>query len=244
MQIELFENYDLLCEKIAEKIVVAIDNKPNSLICLGSGDTPLGVFDYLVDMANDNLVDFSATHFVGLDEWVGMDENDEGSCFFTMYQKLFIPLQIADNQIHCFNAKSSNLENECSKIDKLIEENGGLDFLLLGIGTNGHLAMNEPGTPFEIGCHVSQLATTTIATGQKYFKSSTPLNHGITIGLKQIAEAKEIILMANGNKKAEVIKKTVTSSLNVELPSSLLNKLSNVTLMADNEAGSLLTNNT
>jgi glucosamine-6-phosphate isomerase len=195
----------------------------------------------LVDMAQNNKVDFSATHFVGLDEWVGMDKNDEGSCFYTMYQKLFIPLKLTDNQIHCFNAKSNDLENECNKIDKLIERNNGLDFILLGIGTNGHLAMNEPGTPFETGCHISQLAESTIATGQKYFKSATPLSKGITIGLKQIAEAKEIILMANGTKKAEIIKQTVNSNLDILLPSSLLKTLPNTTILVDSEAGSLLT---
>lgn len=241
MKIETFENYDLLCKNIAEKIAIAINKKPNSLICLGSGDTPLGVFNLLVDMAKHKKIDFSATHFLGLDEWVGMDENDEGSCFYTMYQKLFIPLKLTDTQIHCFNAKSNDLENECHNIDKLIDANGGLDFILLGIGTNGHLAMNEPGTPFETGCHLSQLAETTIVTGQKYFKSATPLNKGITIGLKQIGEAKEIVLMANGRKKAEIIRQTVNSKLDILLPSSLLNTLPNATLVVDSEAGCLLT---
>jgi glucosamine-6-phosphate isomerase len=240
MQTTLFETYDLLCENVAEKIVRIINEKPSALICLGSGDTPLGVFDYLVDMAADGLVDFSNTQFVGLDEWLGMNENDEGSCFYTMYQKLFIPLDISPNHIHCFNAKSDNLLSECRKIDVLIQNNGGLDFILLGIGSNGHLAMNEPGTPFEIGCHISQLADSTITTGQKYFKSETPLNKGITIGLRHILEAKSIVLMANGTKKAQIIKETINAIPNINLPSSVLHLSKNVIVMVDVAAGGLI----
>jgi glucosamine-6-phosphate isomerase len=236
MQTQIFETYDILCKNVAEKIVETISKKPNALICLGSGDTPLGVFDYLVKLYEAGEVDFYNVHFVGLDEWLGMDENDEGSCFYTMYRNLFIPLKLQALQIHCFNAKSSDLENECKKIDELINESGGLDLILLGIGTNGHLAMNEPGTPFDIACHISKLAESTISTGQKYFKSETPLNLGITVGLKHIAETKEIILMANGAKKAEIIHKTVNSKPDISLPSSILSTLNNVSVMLDNEA--------
>jgi glucosamine-6-phosphate isomerase len=240
MQTQIFQTYDILCKNVAEKIVESVSKKPNALICLGSGDTPIGVFEYLVKMKNNGEVDFSNTHFVGLDEWLGMDENDEGSCFYTMYQKLFIPLKLEANQIHCFNAKSEDLENECKKINDLIKENGGLDLILLGIGTNGHLAMNEPGTPFNIGCHVSKLADSTISTGQKYFKSETPLQLGITVGLKHIAETKEIMLMANGAKKAEIIHKTIYSKPDISLPSSILKSLNNVLVMLDDQAASLL----
>lgn len=240
MQTQIFETYDILCKNVVEKIVESISKKPNALICLGSGDTPLGVFDYLMKSFENSEVDFSNVHFVGLDEWLGMDENDEGSCFYTMYQKLFIPLKIQASQIHCFNAKSSELENECKKIDELITQNGGLDLILLGIGTNGHLAMNEPGTLFNIGCHVSKLAESTISTGQKYFKSETPLNLGITVGLQHIANSKEIILMANGAKKADIIYKTIHSKPDISLPSSILSTLNNVSVMLDNEAASLL----
>ncbi|MES2795949.1 MAG: glucosamine-6-phosphate deaminase [Bacteroidota bacterium] len=238
MEIQIFEDYSALCENVAEIIVNQIQKKPDSLICLGSGDTPLGVFEILVKQGED--LDFSKVNFVGLDEWLGMDENDEGSCFYTMFQKLFIPLELKAEQIHCFDAKSDQLETECKKIDHLIDSNGGLDLILLGIGTNGHLAMNEPGTPFAIGCHVSKLAESTILTGQKYFKNSTPLALGITVGLRHIAEAKTIILMANGAKKAEIIHQTVHSKPNTALPSSILNTLPNSFLLVDKEAGNLL----
>lgn len=240
MQTQIFETYDILCRKVSEKIIETVVKNPNALICLGSGDTPLGVFEYLIKMYEKGEVDFSNVHFVGLDEWLGMDENDEGSCFNTMYQKLFIPLKLKASQIHCFYAKSNDLEIECKKIDELIDENGGLDLILLGIGTNGHLAMNEPDTPFEIGCHISKLAESTISTGQKYFKSETPLDLGITIGLKQIAQSKEVILMANGAKKAEIISKTISSKPVTSLPSSILSKAKNISVMLDSYAASLL----
>jgi glucosamine-6-phosphate isomerase len=235
-----FENYEILCKNVALKIVKVVNQNPTALICLGSGDTPLGVFDYLIKLSNEKLVDFSKIRFVGLDEWIRMDENDKGSCFNTMFERLFKPLNLVPNQLFLFNSKADDLVAECERIDKLIEENNGLDFLLLGIGTNGHLAMNEPNTPFDINCHISQLAPTTIETGQKYFTSATKLSLGITIGLQQISNAKSIILMANGIKKAEIIQKTYLSVPNVSLPSSILNNNKNCTLMVDTQAGSLI----
>ena len=146
----------------------------------------------------------------------------------------------AGNTLLCCAMALEDLEIECKKIDNLIDKNGGLDLILLGIGTNGHLAMNEPGTPFNSKCHVSKLADSTISTGQKYFKSSTPLSLGITVGLKHISNSKEIILMANGSKKAEIIHKTIHSKPDISLPSSILSTLNNVSIMLDNEAASLL----
>ncbi len=240
MDIQIFENYTTLCEKVAESIITIINQKPDALICLGSGDTPLGVFEILIKKAKNFEVDFSKTQFVGLDEWLGMDETDEGSCFNIMYQKLFIPLKIPKNHIHCFNAKSIDLELECKKIDNLIDNSNGLDLALLGVGTNGHLAMNEPNTPFDSTCYISKLADTTIITGQKYFKSETPLSLGITIGLKQIIESKSIILMANGSKKAEIIAKTINAVPDIELPSSILHLSEKAIIMVDKDAASLI----
>lgn len=218
----------------------AIAAKPDALLCLGSGDTPLGVFDILVKWHESGEIDFSKVHFVGLDEWLGMDEQDEGSCFYTMYQKLFIPLGLPATQIHCFDAKSTDADGECAKIDKLIAANAGLDFILLGIGSNGHLAMNEPGTLADALCHVSQLAESTILTGQKYFNKSTPLDKGITLGLKHIIEAKQIILMANGPQKAEIIKKTLDLESTSTIPSTFLKRAQNVSIMVDKAAAALL----
>jgi glucosamine-6-phosphate isomerase len=242
MHLQIYENYNLLSKKVAKHIIKIVKEKPDAIICLGSGDTPLGVFEHLVDFYQNGEVDFSKTHFVGLDEWVGMDKNDEGSCFFTMYKQLFDPLQIRPDQIHCFNAKSNDLVAECQIIDDLIDQNNGLDFLLLGIGLNGHLAMNEPGTSFQIGCHISKLAESTISTGQKYFKSNTPLELGITIGLRHVSASKNVVLMANGIKKAEIIAKTFHSDPNEALPSSILNSHKNAFLMVDKEAGSHIEN--
>ena len=240
MEIQIFENYEVLSQRVAEKIIEVVKQKPNALICLGSGDTPLGVFEVLVDKAKKHEVDFSKIHFVGLDEWLGMDETDVGSCFYTMFQKLFIQLKISENNIHCFNAKNENLAIECEKIDNLIDANHGLDLLLLGIGTNGHLAMNEPDTPFDVGCHVSKLAESTIATGQKYFNTATPLQLGITVGHRHIKGSKNIILMANGTKKAEIIQKTISANYSPEIPSTILQKVENVTVMLDADAAFLL----
>jgi glucosamine-6-phosphate isomerase len=234
---EIHQNYSELCQAVAQRVLLCIQKKPNALICLGSGDTPLGVFDILVQKANNASIDFSAVHFVGLDEWLGMNQHDVGSCFYTMYQKLFIPLNLKAQQIHCFDAKAENLPAECSKIDGLIEANGGLDFILLGIGTNGHLAMNEPGTAFDQTSHISVLAQSTIDVGQKYFNQNTPLTKGITLGMKQIASSKEIVLMANGTKKQAIIQELLhTTQANTNLPASMLLALPQASILLDTTA--------
>jgi glucosamine-6-phosphate isomerase len=242
MQKIITKNYAELSQKTAEIIAECIKNKPNAVICIASGDTPLGAYKVFAEMAKNQGIDFSQCTFVGLDEWVGMNKNDEGSCGYYLYRDLFNPLEITEDKIYCFDGKSADLQAECSKIDEIIIKNGGLDLLLVGIGLNGHIAMNEPNTSFDLYCHISQLAQMTIEVGQKYFKSNTPLDKGITIGLKHLQEAKHVILAANGEKKAAIIKQVFESEISEELPATILRKHHNSVVILDESAARLLNN--
>ena len=237
MTIQTFPNYEILSEATANLIIDVLKQKPEALICIASGDTPLGVCKFL---AQSDRKLFEKCTFVGLDEWVGMDENDEGSCKYGIYQNLLIPLNIPAERIRYFDAKAQDLESECQKINEFIASKDGLDVMLVGVGMNGHIALNEPNTPFDIYAHVSDLEEITKSVGQKYFTKDTILTQGITLGLAHLQEAKWSILIANGLRKASVINVALTDKITEKFPASIFQKLENSTVMLDIEAAQKL----
>jgi galactosamine-6-phosphate isomerase len=155
-----------------------------------------------------------------------------------MDEDFFIPLQVPEERIIFFNGTAVDLPHELGRINSLIAANGGLDIMLVGIGTNGHIAMNEPGTSFNTHAHISTLAEETKETGQKYFSMITELSKGITLGLKHFREARLPILMANGKKKTTIIRKTLSSPAVETLPASIIHLIDHGFVMLDQEASS------
>ena len=155
--------------------------------------------------------------------------------------KLFEPLQLPPSQYHLLNAMAEDLDAECKKMDALIDDKGGIDVMLVGIGMNGHIGFNEPGTPFNKFCHIAELDDTTKTVGQKYFKEQTALHQGITIGLGHLMNAKKVFLKADGKRKAEVIQKTVEGDITESFPASIMQQHANGFVIVDEEAASLLT---
>ncbi|MDZ7898713.1 MAG: glucosamine-6-phosphate deaminase [Arcicella sp.] len=233
MTIQKFPNYEELSAATAQLIIDVLIQKPEALICIASGDTPLGVCKFL---AQSDASLFKKCTFVGLDEWVGMDENDEGSCKFGIYEYLLKPLNITTERIKYFDAKAADLGLECEKINQFIASRGGLDVMLVGVGMNGHIALNEPSTSFDTYAHVSDLEEITISVGQKYFKKPTILTQGITLGLKHLREAQLPILIANGARKAPIIKKALTEEITEQFPASIIQKIPHSLVMLEKEA--------
>src|SRR5688572_8362039 len=165
------------------------------VLCMASGHTPGLTCDLLVKKLLDEQVDYSKITFLGLDEWVGLMPETEGSCHYFFQKKLFEPLRLLPSQYFLFNALTDNLNAECLKMDTLISEKG-IDIMLVGIGMNGHIGFNEPGTPFNSLSHVASLDETTRMTGQKYFQRQTQLEKGISIGLGQVLSSKKVFLLA------------------------------------------------
>jgi glucosamine-6-phosphate isomerase len=218
MIIRQFPDYDTLSQHAAEHIAAVINRKPDALLCLASGDTPTETYRQFVELVRAGQVDVSRCTFVGLDEWVGFGPDDIGSCSYYVYRDLFIPLSLRPDQIHVFDAKADDLTAECNRIDSLIRERGGLDLLLVGMGLNGHIALNEPGTPFDLGCHVGELAETTKTVGQKYFTQETTLTQGITLGLRHLTEAGDVILLVSGAKKAAILRDALSNPVTTAEP--------------------------
>lgn len=239
MIIEVMYNYSEMSIKTAEFIIEMVNKNPNALLCLAGGDTPIETYRLLVKASKEERVDFSQCKFVSLDEWVGLDENDEGSCKYFLYKEIFKPLNINKENICFFNAKCGDLQKECKRVDEFIFKNGPIDIILLGIGVNGHLGFNEPGIDFENYCHVLKLDKNTQTVGQKYFNKEMKLEYGISLGIKHILEAKTAILIANGEKKANIIKNLVEKDVTNEIPATALKLHANSFLFLDSDAAKL-----
>lgn len=240
MQLNIYKDYAALSSQAADEIIGLLKSKPDAVLCLAAGDTPRLTYSLLAKKATQQNVEFSRCTFIGLDEWVGIPPQNEGSCHFFLQNQLFGPLHISPAQIHLFDALSEDLDKECETMDKIIAEKGGIDLMLVGVGMNGHIGFNEPRVSFENYSHVTELDETTQSVGQKYFTQSTALKKGITLGLKHLIEARRVLLIANGIKKAEVMRKAMNEEININMPASIIRGHEQGIVMIDEEAASLL----
>jgi glucosamine-6-phosphate isomerase len=241
MTTKIFPDYQSLSRATADLIKDYISHKKNSLICIASGHTPVGVFRELIKDVTLGQLDISDCKFVSLDEWVGIDPKDPGSCLAMLKKDFFDPLNLPEHQTIYFDVTAKNLEKECDRINNLIEGNEGLDIMLVGVGTNGHIGMNEPGTSFWSYAHVSDLTEETKTVGQKYFAKQTELSKGLTLGLCHLQEAKLPIVMASGEKKAAIFQKAFTEPQPTEdIPLTICQIIEQGYVMLDKEAAKLM----
>jgi len=236
----IYDDYHELSVKTAEMIAGIILKKPDALLCFPAGETSVGTFKHLVELNKKGEISFKQCKIVGLDEWVNIGEMKRENCYSFLKKHLFDHIDYSLENFCFFDSESSDLERECNKTDNFIKENGPIDMILLGAGMNGHLGLNEPGTPFDLYSHIVTLAETTKAVGQKYFSGKAKLTSGITLGLKHIMEAEMVILQMNGIRKAEVSRRLIDSEISPAFPASILKSHSNSFLLLDKEASKYL----
>lgn len=243
MIVSVFSDYDALSEEAAKQVidVIRVANGPLTL-CFAAGDTPLGMFRALIKAYEKGQVSFRQCSFIGLDDWVGLTAEDYGSCRYTLDHAFFKFVDVHEDQLHFFNAAASDLEHELRKMNQWIDEKGGIDLIVLGIGRNAHLGFNEPGSSFDGLAHVVDLESGTQNVGQKYFEEEAHLSQGITIGLKQVIDARHVLVLANGEEKAEAVKKMVEGAITVHCPASILQEHPNCHVLIDGQAAKLLEN--
>ena len=232
MEIKTFNTKKALGEEVLGEIEKIVHLKKDAVLCLAAGHTSLELFRLMVEAYNGKQIDFSQCLFVGLDEWVGLGRGDDGSCIDFVYKNLFGPLNIQEEKIIFYDGKS-DLAKECAKIDQRIKEIGGIDFMLLGIGMNGHLGLNEPGTSFDKYSHVVVLDNTTKEVGQKYFCEKSLITKGITMGMRNLDSCKRIVLIATGEHKKTIVNKLVHSPITNDLPATYLKRLPQSILFTD-----------
>ena len=243
MKIFTGDTYQVMSGQAASDIISLTQTIKNPVLCTASGDTPAGLYKELVNEINQQKIDVSGWYFVSLDEWVGLNGGDEGSCRFHLNNQLFNPLQVAKDNIGFFDGKETDLNNECQNVENFIAEHGGIDIAILGLGMNGHVGMNEPGTSPALRSHVTELDNQTKKIGQKYFIKEQQLSQGITLGLATLMEASTIILVVSGRHKAEIAKKVLEGEISEQLPASLLRRHPGLRVYLDKEAASLLESN-
>jgi len=237
----IFDSPEILAQSAASKILNLVSTKPRAVICIASGDTPRLTNKYIAEGARTRQIDFSQVQFISLDEWVGIPATNTGSCYYFLEETIFEPLKIPAAHIHFFNSTASDLAAECERINQIIIQLGGIDCLVVGIGMNGHIGFNEPGTSSNLSAHVIELDPVTQQVGQKYFSASTPLKKGITLGLAQFMQSRMALLLATGTKKALIIKKALAENVSVAIPASLIQQHRNAFVLLDKQAAGLLT---
>jgi glucosamine-6-phosphate deaminase len=231
------ENYTEMSLEAGKIIVDKIRTNPSLTLGLATGSTPKGVYDYLIQDHEENETTYKQVKSVNLDEYIGLSTGDPNSYHYFMNQNLFKHLDINENQTHIPNGAASDLEQECLRYEQLIKELGGIDLQLLGIGQNGHIGFNEPGTPFTSTTHIVTLAQNTREANSRFFNSLEEVpTHAITMGIASILKSKEILLLVSGEGKAEALYKFVNGEISEEFPASALKYHSNVTVIADRDA--------
>jgi glucosamine-6-phosphate isomerase len=238
MKFFVADNYAKMSKKVANDVIDIMQSRKDPLICTASGDSPAGLYNDIAERVSHKQLNTSSWFFVGLDEWIPMNGNDEGSCRYHLNKQLFHPLQTGVDKICFFDGRANDLEAECERTESFIQHHGGIDVAILGVGMNGHVGMNEPGTSINTRSHVADLAPTTQTVGQKYFTSEQKLTKGITLGLKTLMEAKNIILLISGKHKADITQKILEDAVSENLPATLLRNHPALKIYLDSDAAS------
>lgn len=240
MKLTIVNTYEELSRLAADDVIRVMHYASHPLLCPASGDSPAGLYKELATRFTNQELNVTPWYFVGLDEWVGMDGGDEGSCRYHLNQQLFDPLQVLEERICFFDGKAVDLTQECDKVEDFISEHGGIELAVVGLGMNGHIGMNEPGTPSAHRSHVTNLDPVTQKVGQKYFKEQTRLTQGITLGLANLMEARHLILIVSGNHKASIVKQMLEGDISEQLPASILRQHPNLRIYLDKDAAALI----
>ena len=240
MKIFIDNTYDDMSKHVADDVINIMQPLSQPLFCVASGHSPKGLYKELARLQNESLLNILQWYFLGLDEWIGLDRNDEGSCRYMLNEDVFKPLHVKEEKICCFDGKANDTDKECERIENFIQQHGGIDVAILGIGMNGHIGLNEPGTSSTSPSHVSVVDEVTKKVGQKYFSRPQNLMHGITLGLATLMDAKHLILLVSGEKKAAILQQALEGEKTENIPASLIRDHPDFMVYADKDAAKLL----
>jgi len=235
------DTYELMSKKAAQMLVAQVNLKPNSVIGLATGSTPEGMYKELADMYSRDEVDFSETTFFNLDEYNNIRPDNEQSYAYYMHENLYRHINADKSRIHIPSGMSEDVEQVCIDYDQSIQDNGNIDLQILGIGNNGHIGFNEPDVHFEAGTHLVELDEATIEANARFFDSIDDVPRtAISMGIRNIMHSKKIVLIANGEKKAHILKEMLFGPVTPNVPASILQLHNDVTLILDPESASEL----
>ena len=242
MKIIRAKDYQDMSRKAANIISAQVIMKPDCVLGLATGGTPVGTYAQLVDWYNKGDLDFSEVTTVNLDEYRGLPKEHPQSYWYFMNENLFSKVNIDPAKTNLPDGTNLDTAAECARYNGIIHKLGGSDLQLLGIGPNGHIGFNEPGEAFELETHCIDLAPTTIEANKRFFDGNETLvpKQAYTMGIKTIMQARKVLVVANGKAKAQAVKDAVTGPVTPACPGSILQLHPDCILVADEEALSLL----
>lgn len=239
MQVLILRDYDELSREAARRVVAFVLREPRAVLGFPTGETPLGMYKALVRFHQEGLVDFSEVAVFNLDEYLGLSPTHPAS--FRRYMEAHFLDHVPVGTYHIPDSKTDDPEAECRRYEELIAEAGGLDLVVLGLGPNGHIAFNEPGTPFEVPTHVAELARETREREARRFGSVGEVpEKAITMGIRTIMNAREVILLAAGAEKAVTVRDALFGPITTQVPASVLQLHPRLTVILDRGAASAL----
>ena len=237
MKIIRAKDYNDMSRKAANIISAQVIMKPNCVLGLATGGTPVGTYKQLVDWYNKGDLDFSEVTTINLDEYRGLPREHPESYWSFMHRNLFDLVNINPASINLPDGTNMDAEAECARYDYVIKRVGGIDLQLLGIGHDGHIGFNEPGSAFELGTHCVDLTQETIEANKRFFESIDDVpRQAYTMGIKTIMQARKVLLVASGKDKASIVKKAFFGPVTPEVPASILQMHPDFILVGDEEA--------
>lgn len=241
MNIIKVKNYDELSKMSASLIAAQIKNKKDSILGLATGSSPVGTYKELIDLYEKGDLDFSNIRTVNLDEYKGISRNNEQSYYYFMNDKLFSHINIDKTNTHIPDGTKENALKECEAYEKLIEDLGGIDLQLLGLGHNGHIGFNEPSDTFPKVTHNVALTKSTIEANARFFANMDEVpKEAYTMGIGSIFKAKKIVVIVSGKDKAKIVKEAFYGEITPKVPASILQLHPDVNVIVDEEAAGLL----
>lgn len=244
MKIYAAKDYEDLSRKAANLISAQIIMKPDAVLGLATGSTPVGAYRQMIQWHEQGDLDFSSIRSVNLDEYKGLSGEHDQSYRYFMNHNLFDHVNIDKGQTNVPNGLAEDPEAECARYDGVIKEMGGIDLQLLGIGGNGHIGFNEPSDVFEKGTHVVTLTEETRQSNARFFSSIDEVpTHALTMGIGGIMSAKKILLLASGEAKAQAVYDSCFGPVTPRVPASILQLHKDVVVIADEAALTLVRKN-
>ena len=237
MKIYVSDDYKDMSRKAANIVSAHVILNPACVLGLATGSTPIGMYKQLIDWYNKGDLDFSQVKSVNLDEYVGLAPTHDQSYRYFMQHNLFDHVNIDPANTNVPNGLASDPEAECERYNQVIRSMGGIDIQVLGMGHNGHIGFNEPGQAFELETHVVNLTDRTIEANARFFASKDEVpKRAITMGIKSIMQARQILVVVSGEDKADIVQKAFFGPVVPQVPASILQMHPNVVLCGDKAA--------
>ena len=241
MRIIVTKDYEDMSKKAAAIIAAQVAEKPDCVLGLATGSTPIGTYKNLVEWYENGSLDFSQVRTVNLDEYRGLPRDNDQSYYYFMHDNLFNHVNIDEANTNVPDGTNPDADAECARYEALIASYGGQDLQLLGLGHNGHIGFNEPAQAFDKTTHCVDLQESTIEANKRFFASADDVpKQAYTMGIGTIMKAKKILVVANGEGKADIVAKAFFGPVTPEVPASILQFHPNVTIVVDEAAASKL----